>query len=249
VFFGFAYADVPDAGATVHVMTNNDQALADRIADDMSDYIWRIRHEFAGKKLPKTKEGVAKVISAAKEGKTPVVIADHADRSGNSSWILEELIKQGASNFCITTISDKKAIEEIASTATVGDTVKVDVGGYLDKYAGNPVTIEGKVEYLDGYRQFDQVAVLLFGNNNRVIITPTLHQVTEPEIFEALNINIEELDIIALKSRVHFRRGFHETGLAGAILEVDAPGWGPADLTTLPYENIPKDIYPVYTKE
>jgi microcystin degradation protein MlrC len=249
VFFGFAYADVPDAGATVHVMTNNDQALADRIADDMSDYIWRIRHEFAGKKLPKTQEGVAMAIAAVKEGKTPVVIADHADRSGNSSWILEELIKQGASNFCITTISDEKAIEEIASTATVGDTVKVDVGGYLDQYAGNPVTIEGKVEYLDGYRQFDRVAVLLFGNNNRVIITPTLHQVTQPDIFEALNIDIEELDIIALKSRVHFRRGFHETGLAGAIFEVDAPGWGPADLTTLKYEYIPKDIYPVYTKQ
>ena len=59
VFFGFAYADVPDAGATVEVMTNNDQALADKIADDMAEYIWRVRKEFAGKKLPKTKEGVA----------------------------------------------------------------------------------------------------------------------------------------------------------------------------------------------
>jgi microcystin degradation protein MlrC len=249
VFFGFAYADVPDAGATVEVMTNNDQALADKIADDMSDYIWRVRKAFAGRKLPKTKEGVAMAIAAAKEGKTPVVIADHADRSGNSSWILEELIKQGASNFCIATISDKKAIDEIASKATVGDTVTVDVGGYLDKYAGNPVTIEGEVEYLDRYRQFDKVAVLRFGDNNRVIITPTLHQVMQPDIFEDLNIDIDQLDIIALKSRVHFRRGFHETGLAGAIFEVDAPGWGPADLTTLPYENIPKDIYPVYTKE
>ncbi|HUU51671.1 MAG TPA: MlrC C-terminal domain-containing protein, partial [Candidatus Heimdallarchaeota archaeon] len=60
---------------------------------------------------------------------------------------------------------------------------------------------------------------------------------------------LEELDIIVLKSRVHFRRGFHETGLAGSIFEVDAPGLGPADLTVLPYKNIPKDIYPVYTKQ
>jgi microcystin degradation protein MlrC len=245
VFFGFAYADVPDAGATVHVMTNNDQALADKIADDMKDYIWRVRKEFAGRKLPKTKEGVAKAIAEAKKGNTPVVIADHADRSGNSSWILEELIAQGASNFCITTISDKKALDEIAG-AKVGDTVKVSLGGYLDKYAGNPVPIEGKLEYLDKYGRFDQTAVIHFGNNNRVIITPTLHQVTQPDIFAALGIDIEELDIISLKSRVHFRRGFHETGLAGAIIEVDAPGWGPADLTGLPYENIPKDMYPVY---
>jgi microcystin degradation protein MlrC len=249
VFFGFAYADVPDAGATVEVMTNNDQSMADQIADDMAEYIWRVRKEFAGRILPKTEEGVRLAIQAAKAGKTPVVIADHADRSGNSSYILEELIKQGAGNFCITTISDEKAIKEIESKAKVGDTVKVDVGGHMDKYAGNPVTIEGKVEYLDAYGRFEKVAVLHFGDNNRVIITPTLHQVTTPDIFEALGIDIEELDIISLKSRVHFRRGFHENGLAGAIFEVDAPGWGPADLTSLPYENIPKDMYPVYTKE
>ena len=49
-----------------------------------------------------------------------MVIADHADRSGNSSWILEELIKQGASNFCITTISDDKAIVKSSSKVNPG---------------------------------------------------------------------------------------------------------------------------------
>jgi microcystin degradation protein MlrC len=232
-------------------MTNNDQALADRIADDMEEYIWRIRHEFAGKKLPKTEEGVALAIAAAKEGKIPVVIADHADRSGNSTHILEELIRQGASNFCIATIADEKAIQEIEANAAVGDTVKVDVGGYLDKYAGNPVPIEGTVEYLAPYGRYENqnVAVLLFGDNNRVILTPTLNQVTTRGIFDDLGIDIENTAIVSLKTRVHFRRGFHETGLAGAIFEVDAPGWGPADLTILPYENIPKDLYPVYTRE
>jgi microcystin degradation protein MlrC len=35
VAYGFPWSDVPDVGATVHVMTNNDQELAARIADDM----------------------------------------------------------------------------------------------------------------------------------------------------------------------------------------------------------------------
>jgi microcystin degradation protein MlrC len=248
VAFGFAYADVPDVGATVIVMTNNDQELADRIADDMSDYIWRIRDDFAGKVLPKTREGVAMAIAAAREGKTPVVVADHSDRTGNSTHILEELIRQGGSNFCIATISDSRAIEQIATQAGVGDTVTVDVGGYADEFAGNPVPITGEVEYLGRYGQFDQVAVLAFGDNNHLILTPALHQVTMPGIFERLGLDLDELDIVVLKSRVHFRRGFHESGLAGAIFEVDAPGLGPADLTTITYENIPKDIYPVYQR-
>jgi microcystin degradation protein MlrC len=246
VAFGFAYADVPDVGATVVVVTNNDQELADRIADDMSEYIWRIREQFAGKVLPKTREGVELAIAAANEGRTPVVVADHSDRTGNSTHILEELIRQGGRNFAIATISDARAIEHIASQGGIGDTVAVDVGGYADEYAGNPVPITGEIEYLGPYGQFDQVAVLAFGDNNHLILTPALHQVTTPGIFERLGLDLGNLDIVVLKSRVHFRRGFHETGLAGAIFEVDAPGLGPADLTGIPYENIPKDIYPVY---
>ena len=68
-------------------------------------------------------------------------------------------------------------------------------------------------------------------------------------IFNTLNIDLEKLDIISLKSRVHFRRGFYESGFAGAIYEIDAPGLGPADLTTIEYKNIPKDIYPVYKRD
>ena len=250
VAFGFAYADVPDVGATVMVVTNQNQNLADEIADDMAEYIWRMRKVFAGKILPKTKEGVRLSIEAVKEGKIPVVIADHSDRTGNSTHILEELIRQGAKNFCIATIADEKAINSIKEKGLkAGDRISLNVGGYADQFAGNPVEINGKLEYFGNYDHFDEVAVLVFGNNNRVIVTPRLHQVTTPHIFNQLDIDIRELEIISLKSRVHFRRGFYENGLAGAIFEVDAPGLGPADLTKIPYKNIPKDIYPIFRKD
>ena len=248
VAFGFAYADVPDVGSTVMVVTNDDQELADRIADDMSDYIWRVRYEFAGKKLPKTREGVRMAIRAAASGETPVVVADHSDRTGGSTHILEELIRQGARNFCITTLRDEKAIDKIKADHAIGDRIRIDLGGYSDKFAGNPVTVDAIVDYIGEYRN-QQTVVLSLARNNRVILTYSLMQITDTNIFEPLGIPLDELDIIVLKSRVHFRRGYHETGIAGAIIEVDAPGWGPADLTTMPYENIPKDIYPVYRRD
>lgn len=250
VAFGFAYADVPDVGATVMVITNNDRELADSIADDMSEYIWRVRHEFAGKKLPGPAEGVELSIKAVKEGKTPVVIADHSDRTGNSTHILAELISQGAGNFCIATIADRKLIEQLSDSGTeAGSSVNVMVGGYADEYAGEPVAIEGTLEYFDTYGRYEKTAVIRFGNNNTVIITPELHQVTDTRILGAMGLDIDDINIISLKSRVHFRRGFYENGLAGAIYEVDAPGLGPADLTTIEYENIPDDIYPVYRRD
>jgi microcystin degradation protein MlrC len=248
VAFGFAYADVPDVGATVMVVTNDDQELADKIADDMSDYIWRNREAFAGKRLPKTKRGVALAINAARAGKTPVVIADHSDRTGGSTHILEELIRRKAKNFCITTLRDERAIQKIKAEHKVGDRISINLGGYSDKFAGNPVRVDAQIEFIGEYRR-DSTVVLVLGNNNRIILTQHLMQITDTNIFEPLGIPFDELDIIVLKSRVHFRRGYHETGIAGAIFEVDAPGWGPADLTTLPYKNIPKDIYPVYRRD
>lgn len=245
VAFGFAYADVPDVGATVMVVTDGDQALADRIADDMSGYIWRVREQFAGKTLPKTDEGVRRAMAAARAGRTPVVLADHADRTGNASHVLASLIRQGASSFVIATLADSLALREIERQGGAGAEVAIDVGGYADAFAGDPVHIEGVVEWWGRYHQMEPVAVVRFGRDNRLILTPVLHQVTDTDILEHVGLDPEALDIIVLKSRVHFRRGYDETGLAGAIVVVDAPGLGPADLSTVPYRNIPGDLYPL----
>jgi len=249
VAFGFAYADVPDVGATVMVMTNGDQALADRIADDMSAFIWRHRETFAGRKLPKVREGVSEALAAAKAGRTPVVVADHADRTGNSTWILEELIRQDGRNAVVATIADDRAIADLKGKAAVGSPVRVQVGGYADEYAGRPVTIEGTLEYLGKYGDHTTVAVIRFGRNNRVVLTPVLHQVMTPGIIDDLGIGWKNCDLIVIKSRVHFWRGFVEDGFAKAVVVVDAPGLGPADLTGIPYKNIPNNLYPLHRKD
>jgi microcystin degradation protein MlrC len=247
VAFGFAYADVPDVGATVMVVTNNDQKLADRIADDMNDYIWRMREVFAGKVLPGTKEGAAMAVTAVEQKKTPVVLADHADRTGGSTHVLAELIRQEASNFCIATLRDENAIDEIAENYQTGDSIQIEVGGHTDRFAGDPVFLDGILTFFGEYGR-DRAAVISFGVNNHVILTPHLHQVTTTAIYEPLGIDLESIDIFVLKSRVHFRRGYVENGFAETIIEVDAPGLGPADLSLLPYQNIPDDLYPLNKK-
>jgi len=258
VAFGFAYADVPDVGATVIVVTNDNKALAEKIAEDVSGYIWSLREPFAGKKLPKTREAVAQAIKLAKADETPVIIADHSDRMGDSTHVLRELIRQGATEFCVATISDEAAIKKLMKSR-VGDTVQVKVGGHADKYSGDPVEIRGTLEYLGDLsyvltgpmshgdtRRLGASAVLGFGENNHVILTPTLHQVLDDAIFPAVGLSLDDLDLVAIKSRVHFRAFYNDA--AGSIVVVDAPGLGPADLSQHTYENIPGDIYPVGEK-
>jgi microcystin degradation protein MlrC len=258
VAFGFAYADVPDVGATVIAVTDDDVALAERIAEDVSGYIWSLREPFAVKKLPKTREAVTESIKLAKAGETPVIVADHSDRMGDSTHVLKELIRQGATDFCVATISDEAAIEKLGKSR-VGDTVQVKVGGHADRYSGEPVEIRGTLEYLGDCsfvltgpmshgdtRRLGVSAVLGFGENNHVILTPTLHQVLDDAIFPAVGLSLDDLDIVAIKSRVHFRAFYNDA--AGSIVVVDAPGLGPADLSQHKYMNIPENIYPVGKK-
>jgi microcystin degradation protein MlrC len=207
----------------------------------------------------KTKEGVKRAIAAARAGKTPVVIADHSDRTGDSTHILNELIAQGAENFCVITIADEGAIEELSKKAKVGDTVTQKVGGNITEWSGEPAEITGTLEFLGecsftmtgpmsrgSTRKLGKTAVLGFGENNHVVISPNLHQVLDDAPFAALGLDLKELEIISIKSRVHFRAFYND--VAGEIIEIDAPGLGPADVTQHSFENAPEGLYPFVRK-
>ena len=64
--------------------------------------------------------------------------------------------------------------------------------------------------------------------------------------FAALGLDLKELEIISIKSRVHFRAFYND--VAGEIIEIDAPGLGPADVTQHSFENAPEGLYPFVRK-
>ena len=68
VFYGYPWSDVPDVGATVQVMTNGDQALANEIGDDMNDFMWRVREQFAAGTFPLPDEAAGIVQAAVQAG-------------------------------------------------------------------------------------------------------------------------------------------------------------------------------------
>lgn len=248
VNLGFAYADVPDNGASVFVVTNNDPTLANNIADDMNEYIWQHRKEFVFKKIYNVKEGVERVLEAVDAAETPVVIADGCDRTGGATWITAELIKQGASNFCIGTLADRKLFKELSEhKVKAGDRLgQIQVGGTTDAFSGDPLNISGViVEFIDHMH-----LVLLFGNNNRIVVTPQLKEITSPDWHLSVGIDFNELDIVVHKTRVHFFRGYYETGIAGegcpgTIVKIEVPGWGPTNIRKIKYVNGGQHLYPL----
>src|SRR6476620_3732622 len=111
-------------------------------------------------------EGVALAKQAVAAGATPVVLADHSDRSGYATWLLREIIAQNLSNTLIATIADAKATTRLkAIGAKEGDSFDMEVGGLADESAGQPVRIQGTIlKAVEGYGQF--WVCVGFGNNN-----------------------------------------------------------------------------------
>jgi microcystin degradation protein MlrC len=147
VFFGFPFADVPDVGMTIQVLTNGNPELAAKIGQDMADAAWRQRKALlTSTKIHAIPQGVALAKDAVEKGDTPVVLADHSDRSGYATWLLREIIAQDLSNTLIATITDAAAATELkARGAKAGDAFDMEVGGLADESAGQPVRIRGTI--------------------------------------------------------------------------------------------------------
>jgi microcystin degradation protein MlrC len=249
-YYGFAFADAVDAGMTFQVMTNGDPELADFIAEDMAQTAWRLRRElYYGTDVKLIRDGVRLAKEAIAEGEVPVVLADHSDRSGAATWLLEQVIEQGLSNTLIGTVADEDVIETLRKRGVrPGDPFDMAVGGRLDVSAGDPVRVVGTVYTVSGGISRNgrgsagsQLWVSVkFGDGNVLVISPYLSQIVDPQLFLQLGINPADFKVFAIKSRVHFRRGFDDNGYAKTILlvEPDEPFLGTVRLEALDYQHL-----------
>ena len=123
------------------------------------------------------------------------------------------------------------------------------VGGRLDPSAGDPVALTGTIEAGDwsDNNPARHWMSIRFGRNNLVVLTPYLTQIMYPQALSRFGIATASYKVFAIKSRVHFRRGFDDSGFAPTILlvEPDAPFLGTIRLEALPYRNLNlTDFYP-----
>ncbi|HSH99843.1 MAG TPA: M81 family metallopeptidase [Reyranella sp.] len=246
VFFGFPFADVPDVGMTVQAMANGKPELARKAADDVAAWAWRRREQLLNTaKVHPIPDGVRLAREALARGAWPVVLADHSDRSGSATWILDQVIKQDLSDTLIATIADRQAVEAVkARGLKAGDPFDMEIGGRADQSAGLPVRVKGTISAVVHAFGRHWVSVA-FGTGNVVILSEYLTQVMDPA--DLKGFDGDRFKVFAIKSRVHFRRGFDDSGFAKTILlvEPEQPFLGTVRLEALPYENVDvKKFYP-----
>ncbi|MCG8509567.1 MAG: M81 family metallopeptidase [Rhodospirillales bacterium] len=255
VFCGFAYADVPQIGFSVAVVTDGDAALGDRVAGDLHDRIWALREDMMHRDLVYSVDsGIERAAELNKAGKKPVVLLEHADRMNDSTWLLRALAERGAGRVAVPYLWDPDTADE-ALAAGEGALVTLDVGGKSCERAGGPVTLTGKVLYC-GDKRFTGTGPMRRGQtidlgNTAVIdtggmvvsITSRSMSAIDEDPFRQFGLDPVDFDIIVLRSKTHFRAVYEK--LAAEILIVDTPDWGPADLTSLPYKRVRPGVFPI----
>lgn len=260
VFAGFSYADVPNCGFSVVVVTDGDRAAAQRVADGFSEKVWREREALNHRELVHSVEsGIEKARKRVAAGERPVVLLEHADRMHDSTYILREVLRLNLPRVVVPYLWDPKAVAQ-AMEAGEGAQVTLQVGGHSSERAGGATTVSGKVTHAGPvtYRatgpyftgrtvELGNVAVI---DTGAVVVSLTSLPSTaiDDDCLKQLGQTLDEFDYIVLRSKTHFRAFFEP--VAADILIVDTPDWGPADLKLLSYRHVPvNDIYPFNQKE
>jgi microcystin degradation protein MlrC len=252
---GFPWSDIPEAGMSFIVHTNDDQALADRLAQELSDLAWGLRKEFLVKPTP-LREALRHV-KAAQEG--PIVLADIGDNPGggtpeDGTIVLKALLKEGLTGGVVALIWDPAAVVK-ASKAGVGNMVEVSLGGHTDKLHGEPISLKGRVKTLSegkyivkgpmgtGSESDMGVTTVLDVDGNDIIVTTKRLQPLDLNLYRSLGIEPTDKRFIVVKSSVHYRAA-HEP-IAKEIIELDTPGLTSPRLAGFGFKHIRRPIFPL----
>lgn len=151
---GYQYADVPHVGPSVIVVANGSAEVAEAEAQRLSQRLWSLRDQLQ-LNLPDPACAVADAMNASEY---PVALFDTGDNvgggsAGDSTFLLEQLVKQQATGWVVT-ISDPAAVQE-AIRAGLDGSFDMDVGGKRDNLHGKPVRIRGTVRSLHAGRYME----------------------------------------------------------------------------------------------
>lgn len=250
---GFPWGDVPEAGAKVWVVTDGDEALASRLAQELGQELWDLRNQTAARMLT-VDQAVERL--AAHTGNRPLVLADSADNAGggagsDSTFILQALVQRGIGQVALGPFWDLGAIQ-VCAEAGVGARLDLRVGGKLGPLSGDPVDLRVTVRaVLDDHWQSGlgshrvpcgRSVWVSTDDGLDIVLISRRQQAIGIELFTGLGINLSTRRGIVVKSSQHFHAAY--APLSSEVLYVQSPGLLNTDFANLAYRHRSLDYWP-----
>ena len=258
VLAGFAKADIPDAGPSVVVVSDQANSSAVRQADQLIAHIWQTR-DVRTIDLRSTEEAIALARSLGRPGR-PVVIADFADNPGgggygDSTRLLRSLIESDLQDVGYGALYDPESAE-LCHQAGAGGAVALSLGGKVDPQFGPPVTVmvdvlkltDGKF-VLEGPMQAGVPvdmgpSALIEVNGVKIVLASRRYQNYDRMFFASFGVDLQQFAVIAVKSAQHFRAAYGDRAAAIAVVD-DGDGITTEDVRTRVYRNLRRPIFPI----
>ena len=258
---GFVHADLPKCGLTVNVVTEDDQATADRIALKIAQYAWDKRHDFSRRDTTLT-EAVALAKAAGAEKTPAVLLADIADNPGggaraNTIWLLKALHEAAVPGVAIGLFTDTALAaeaHEAGEGARFNAVFNRKEQPFAERFEAGATVVRLSDGFDIGRRGRDAGREIRLGtsallrletSNVEVIVTSLREQPADPRCFEMFGIDIAALKCAVLKSTVHFRSGFDEFFSPEQIFDVALPGILSFNLSDFDFKGLTRPIWPL----
>jgi len=248
------WLDVPEGGWATVVVTNDDLALAERIADEHAHMAWQMRDQFwAYDSIPV--EVAVRQAAAAERG--VVLLSDTGDSvfggsPGDSVHILGEMMRQGVTQPAFLTVVDPGVVEA-AVTAGIGSAITVQLGGAVATAFHQPMTVSVRVAAIRsgpievevvGMESFDMGrTVLLEAGSIRIVVSEWVGiGSNHPIVFRSLGLEPAAAKMIVMKTAANFQ---YYADMTSAVIRVDSPGPTMSHLEQFEWTQVPRPIYPL----
>jgi microcystin degradation protein MlrC len=255
---GFEGSDITEVGPTVLVTCQGDSTSHQAFAETIANDIWMKRDEVLNTYY--SVEEAAAIAADFVRTDNPLIIADYADNPGGGAYgdstaLLDALLKTGVSNACFGPMADPVAATHLHEHSE-GETITIDLGGTTDPhFGGGPLTVTGQIRQLsngvcigDGPMKggqelhFGKTCVLHVDGIDILVVSEAI-QMYDQQQFRSFGIDPTSKTVVALKSMQHFRAAFEP--VAEKIIVCDSGALCTTDVTKLPYKNVPRPIYPL----
>jgi len=253
---GFPWGDVPEAGAKLWVVTDNDPALAHAVAARLGAIFWGLREQI-GAPVVDIDRALDTALDAAQagEGTGPVVLADVADNpgggaAGDATFILRRLRERGIGNAVVGALWDLGAVH-ICKSAGVGARLALRIGGKCGPASGQPldlrVTVRAIVEdhtqsALGTRERLGDCAWVEAENGLHIVLASIRTQTYGTDAFTGMGLTLADKALVVVKSTQHFHAAF--APIARQVLYVSTPGAMDFDFAVIPYQRRSLDYWP-----
>jgi len=252
IVLGFPYADVPEMGSSVLVVTNSREELARTKAELIAGEMWEAREKFAPEFL--TVERAVEKVNHIDD--SPVVLLDMGDNVGggspaNSTAIALKWIAHGDGSAFVCLHDPDTVVKSIecgvqsSLTAEVGDPASPVSGDFEIVSLHDGKFSESQARH-GGFSEFDQGrTAILKSSDGKLTVMATEKRMAPFSLSQLTTFGVDPADFkMIIAKGVIAPMAAYEPVATGGFLHVDSPGVTRADMTKLEYRNRRRPMFP-----